>query len=178
MSLCCKTKINTPAHVRSAGQRYDEIWNYVPFVCGKTWLYFKKWSGGSYSMWSSQAENRLSMADYFYVSMILFPLPVSSMPCNRSPWPSQAYMFSVPLPCVHTWHNRFCLVFSKKFNILSALSAHQPPTLPQIIDSREGWFWGKIGLACACGKMNFYLKETPFTPFFGLFVVKWSAFCR
>ena len=34
----------------------------------------------------------------------------------------------------------FCLVFSKKFNIMSALSAHQSLTLPQKIDSREGWF--------------------------------------
>ena len=32
----------------------------------------------------------------------------------------------------------FCLIFSKNFNIMSVLSAQQPPTLPQIIDSREG----------------------------------------
>ena len=34
----------------------------------------------------------------------------------------------------------FCLVFSKKFNIMSALSANQARTLPQKIDSREGLF--------------------------------------
>ena len=33
-----------------------------------------------------------------------------------------------------------CLVFSKKFNILSALFVHQLFTLPKKIDSREGWF--------------------------------------
>ena len=33
-----------------------------------------------------------------------------------------------------------CLIFSKNFNIMSALSAHQPQTLLQIIDSREGLF--------------------------------------
>jgi len=33
-----------------------------------------------------------------------------------------------------------CQLFSVNFNIMSALSAHQPPTLPQKIDSREGWF--------------------------------------
>ena len=33
-----------------------------------------------------------------------------------------------------------CLVFSKKFNIMTALFAHQSPTLPQKIDSREGLF--------------------------------------
>ena len=34
----------------------------------------------------------------------------------------------------------FCLVSSKNFNIMSALSAHHPPTLLQIIDSRESSF--------------------------------------
>ena len=34
----------------------------------------------------------------------------------------------------------FCLVFSKKFNIISALFVHQPLTLPQKTDSREGLF--------------------------------------
>ena len=36
--------------------------------------------------------------------------------------------------------NRLCLVFSKKFNIMSAPFVHQTPTLPQKIDSREGLF--------------------------------------
>ena len=39
----------------------------------------------------------------------------------------------------------FCLVFSKKFNIMSALSANQARTLPQKIDSREGCFGAKRG---------------------------------
>ena len=34
----------------------------------------------------------------------------------------------------------FCLVFSRKFNIKRGLFAHQSPTLPQKIDSREGLF--------------------------------------
>ena len=34
--------------------------------------------------------------------------------------------------------NLFCLVFGKKFNIMSALIVHQSLTLPQKIDSREG----------------------------------------
>ena len=34
----------------------------------------------------------------------------------------------------------FCLVFSKKFNIISTLFVHQSLTLPQKIDSREGLF--------------------------------------
>ncbi len=34
----------------------------------------------------------------------------------------------------------FCLVFSKKFNTISALFVHQSLTLPQKTDSREGLF--------------------------------------
>ena len=41
-----------------------------------------------------------------------------------------------------------CQLFSKKFNIKSALFVHQPRTLPQKIDSREGLFGCKIGLVC------------------------------
>jgi len=47
--------------------------------------------------------------------------------------------------CVHTTELLFCLVFSKNFNIMSALSAHQSPTLSQKIDSRGGLFWCKKG---------------------------------
>ena len=68
--------------------------------------------------------------------------------------------------------NLFCLVFGNKFNIMTALFVHQSPTLPQKIDSRGGLFWCKIGLACACGKMNIYLKGLPFVPHLGLFVAK------
>ena len=35
---------------------------------------------------------------------------------------------------------KHCQLFSVNFNIMSALSAHQPPTLPQKIDSRESLF--------------------------------------
>jgi len=73
-------------------------------------------------------------------------------------------------------HKRFCPVFSKKFNIISALFAHQVLTLSQKIDSREGLFWCKKGAACECGKMNLYSKEPPFAPTFGLFAVKYPAF--
>ena len=49
-------------------------------------------------MRSSQVENRLSMAYYVCVFTMLLPLYVSSMPCNRSRWPPQAYVSSLPLP--------------------------------------------------------------------------------
>ena len=133
--------------------------------------------GGSYSMQPSQAENRLSTVYYVCVSTMLMPLYVSNMPCNRSFWPSQAYMLSVSLPtraCL--LHNFFCLVFSHKFNIMSDLFIHQSLTLPQKIDSREGLFWCKKGLACGCCEMNIYLKKSPFAPIFGPFIAKYSAF--
>ena len=77
--------------------------------------------GGSYSTQSPQVENRVSTVYYVCVSTMLMPLYVSNMPCNRSFCPSQAYMFSVSLTtraCL--LHNFFCLVFSDKFNIMSA----------------------------------------------------------
>ena len=69
-----------------------------------------------------------------------------------------------------------CPLFSKKFNTMSAIFVHQPLTLPQKIDSREGLFWCKKGLGCECGKMNIYFKKTSFAPDFGLFVAKCTAF--
>ena len=59
---------------------------------------------------------------------------------------------------------------------MSALFVNQSPTLPQKIDSREGLFGCKMGLACACGRMNIYLRRPPFTPVLGLFAAKISAF--
>ena len=69
-----------------------------------------------------------------------------------------------------------CLIFSKKFNIISALFVHQSLTLPQKIDSREGLFWCKKGWHATVGKMYFYLRRPPFAPLSELFAAKWSAF--
>ena len=74
-------------------------------------------------------------------------------------------------------HNCFCLVFSKKINMISTLFVHQSLTLPQKIDSREGLFWCKKGLARQCGKMNLYSKELVFAPTFGRFAAKWCVIC-
>ena len=128
-------------------------------------------------MHAPQVENQLPMPDYFCVCMMPFPLAVSNMPwtaragrCKRTCFPCRchAYIYGTIA---------FCLVFSKEFNILSTLSAHQSPTLPQKIDSRGGLFWCKLGLACECSKMYFYLKRPPFAPVSELFGAKWSAFC-
>ena len=92
-SLCFK--INPP---RSCTKHLDKdttkARNTVPFVCGKAWLYFRRQSGESCSKHSLRVENRLLMADYFCVYIMLC---VSGMPCNCSPLPSQAYSFSEPM---------------------------------------------------------------------------------
>ena len=64
-----------------------------------------------------------------------------------------------------------CNLFSKKFNTMSALFVHQPPTQPQKIDSRAGLFWCKKGLVREYDKMNIYFKEPPFALIFGYLVL-------
>ena len=135
------------------------------------------------------------MADYFCVCMMQY---VSSMPCNRSrSWLTRKryteesvnsmlaivraggrklICFRCRRPLVRVYGMLVLSSFSNKFNIMSAISNHQSPTLPQKIDSREGWFWWKKGVAYECCKMNFYLKRPPFAPDFGLFAPKYTAF--
>ena len=85
------------------------------------------------------------------------------------------FLWHYPHVCMR--HNRFCLVFSKKFNIISALSVHQLLTLSQKIDSRGGLFWCKKGVVVNAGKMNLYSKKPPFGPVLGLFAAKCTAIC-
>jgi len=70
----------------------------------------------------------------------------------------------------------FYPLFSKNFNTKSAVFIHQPPTLPQKFDSREGLFRCKKGLHVNVGKMNIYLKQPPFAPVLGLFTAECGAF--
>ena len=69
-----------------------------------------------------------------------------------------------------------CPLFSKNFNTKSAIFIHQPPTLSQKFDSREGLFRCKKGLHVNVGKMNIYLKQPPFALVLGLFTAKCGAF--
>ena len=71
---------------------------------------------------------------------------------------------------------RICQFFGVIFNIMSAFFVHQPLTLPQKIDSREGLFWCQKGVVVHADKMNFYLSQPPLTPVLGLFAAKYSAF--
>ena len=70
-----------------------------------------------------------------------------------------------------------CKVFSANFNIMTALVAHQSPTLPQKIDSREGLFSCNKGVVVNVGKMNIYFRRPPFAPILGLFAAKYHAIC-
>ena len=61
---------------------------------------------------------------------------------------------------VHVQHACFCLVLSKKFNIMSALSVHQLPTLLQIIDSRAGLFLVQKGVSCKRRQNEYLFQRT------------------
>ena len=156
-------------------QGYDEIWCSGPFVCGETWLYLKKWPSGSHPIHSLQVEKRLSMTYYFCIPLYWLRWPWVAWPATARAGGSKLTCFPCRYPCTCTQHNRVLSSFNNKFNIVSALFVHQPLTLPQKIDSREGWFWCKKGVACEWGKMNFYLKTPPFVPVFGLFAAKCTA---
>ncbi len=58
---------------------------------------------------------------------------------------------------------------------MSAVFIHQSFTLPQKIDSREGLFRCKKGVAVSAGKMNIYLEKPLIVPNFGLFAAKCIA---
>ena len=60
---------------------------------------------------------------------------------------------------------------------MSALSIHQTPTLPQIIDSCEGLFRCKMGLVVNARKMNPRCIKLQFAPDYMLFAAKCSAIC-
>ena len=65
---------------------------------------------------------------------------VSSMPCNRSRRGRKLICFRCRWPLSRVYDILVLSSFNNKFNVVSALFVHQPLTLPQKIDSREGWF--------------------------------------
>ena len=76
------------------------------------------------------------------VTLLLNTAPIRDKICVLLPLALAAVSVRAFRSVAHAHVNAqsFCLVFSKYFNIMSALSIHQLPTLPQIIDSREGLF--------------------------------------
>ena len=148
-----------------------------PFVCLKTWLFLKEATRQKSFLafstsWKLAVDGKLLLRFHDAASVgceqhALQPLALAVVGvCSlRAVAHERA--------CGTTW---FCLVFSKKFNIMSALFVHQSPTLPQKRDSREGWCWCKNGVSMRMWQMNIYLNKPPFAPILGLFAARCSAF--
>ena len=162
--------------MRNTEQRYGKFETSALFVRRKTWLRLKKVAWGK-------------PFDVFYIgrnpsadARLLLRLPdAASVGCElhvRQPL-ALAFVniraFRLRFLSACTRLNLLCLVFGKNFNIMSALFVHQPFTLPQKIDSREGCCWCKKGLVHEYSKMNFYLKEPSFAPYFRPFLAKCGA---
>ena len=178
MSLCCKAKTNTPLMYEVLDK--DTLKSEIPlhlsaakhsYASKMAW--WKSSVNARSTSWKPAADARLLLRLHDAVSAgreqcALQPLALAVV--------SVRIFRAVTHVCVYGTIV-FCLVFSKNFNIITALSVNQSPILPQRIDSRGGLFWCKLGLACECSKMYFYLKRPPFAPVSELFGAKWSAFC-
>ena len=112
------------------------------------------------------------MAACLCLCMMLPSLAVRGLPYNRLRCWFKRTCCPCRCPYVYMRHNCFCLVFSRKLNIISALSVHQPLTLSQKIDSRGGLFWYQKGVVVHAGKMYFYLNGPSPTPVLGRFAAK------
>ena len=162
--------------MRNTEQRYGKFETSALFVRRKTWLRLKK------VVWVKPFDvfymGRNTSAD---ARLLLRLLDAASVGCElhvRQPLALAVVnirAFRRRFLCACTRHSLRCLIFSKNFNIISALFVHQPFTLPQKIDSREGCCWCKKGLVHEHYKMNFYLKEPPFAPCFRPFLAKCGA---
>ena len=162
--------------MRNTEQRYGKFETSALLVRGKTRLRLKKVAWGK-------------PFDVFYIGrnpsadarLLLRLLDAASVGCElhvRQPLAlAVVNTRSSRFQCLYarTRHNLRCLIFSKNFNIVSALFAHQPFTLSQKIDSREGCCWCKKGLVHEYSKMNFYLKKLPSAPYFRPFLAKCGA---
>jgi len=162
--------------VRNTEQRYGKSEISALFVCRKTWLRLKKVVWGKpfdvfYIVRNPSVDARLLLRLHDAASVgcelhVRQPLALAVVNIRAF---RRRFLFA------RTRHNLLCLIFNKNFNIMSALFVHQPFTLPQKIDSREGCCWCKKGLVHEHYKMNFYLKEPPFAPCFRPFLAKCGA---
>ena len=69
--------------------------------------------------------------------------------------------------CMRTQHNLLCLVFSKKFNIMSALLANNRPPCRKKSILAKVRFDAKRGLACEWVKWIFIWRHRHLHPFWG-----------
>ena len=121
-SLCGKTKINILLMHKVLDEDTIKTWNIAPNCLWQNVFVFQKatWRKLFHAFstsWKPGCQWQITSA---------FPWcrlgwSWATSPHNRSRWPLQAYMFSVSLPtraCLR--HNSFCIVFSNRFNIMSA----------------------------------------------------------
>ena len=178
LSLCCKNKTSAPLLCEVVNKRSIKQES-CPSFWDKPWACLK--------------SGLLEVLPCIYPTVENLPsqwqlISAFSWCCFRWLWsacPTTAFAggckracFPRSCPYARMPRKHFCTVFSKNFNIMSALSVHQSPTQPQKIDSREGLFWCKKGLVVNAGKMNTYCIKPQFAPALGPFFAKFAAFCR
>ena len=164
MPLCCKTKINTTlmCEVLDKDTIKPEILPHLS-VAKRGYVSKMTWWKSFYTFSTSQKTGcRWQMTAAFPWYCFRWPWAVCPTTTRVGGRKRTCLPCRCPGACIQ--YNRFCLVFSKKFNIMSALSVHQPLTLPQKIDFREAWLWCKMGMVVNAGKMNFYSQKPPFAP--------------
>ena len=159
------------------GQRYDKIWNSAP-IC----LWQNVVMSQEVTWWKSfnPCPTSWKLADHVRL-LLRFHDAVSSGHEQHALQPlalavASARIFRAVAQRLVCGLIVICPIFSKKFNMKSGLFVHQPPTLPQKVDSRGDLFWCQKGVVVHVGKMNFYLSWPPRTPVLGRFAAKWSAF--
>ena len=152
-----KQSNHTPIMYEAPGQRYDKNLKYCPICLWQNVVIFQKttWRKLFHTLstsWKLGCKWQITSAFAWCSMWVACPATARAggrkRTCFRCRWPLMRVYDMLVLSS-----------FSNKFNIVSALFVHQPLTLPQKIDSREGWFWWKKGLAYECSKMNFYLKK-------------------
>ena len=69
-----------------------------------------------------------------------------------------------------------CKIFSAKFNTMSAVFAHHRSPCRKKSILAKVCFDAKMGSVVHAGKMNIYFMVPPFSPYFGRFAAKCTAF--
>ena len=140
MSLCCKSKISTPLMYEELdkGTIKNEV---IPLLSVTKRGYVSKsdlLEGIPKMLYQFQTAYRRQINSAF--PRYCFRWPRAACPATARTGGGKRSWFSCRCPCACIQHNRFCLVFSNKFNTISAHFINQSPTLPQKIDSRGGLF--------------------------------------
>ena len=117
-----------PAQVRSTVQRHDKIWFFAPFACIKTWLCLKNNQAEVIQCFLYKLKTGCQWQLVSAFAWCCLRWPWATYPANARADTSKRTCFLCRCPRACMRHNHFCLVFSKKFNIMSAfLFTNRPP---------------------------------------------------